>query len=132
MIKFNELKVGDYVIGEHDGKMWEGEVVNLNNDEKQVCLLTEVQEFWFETDKLHAIPLDEAQLFKLGFQKVDMEDGSVKYMKGVFRMLLKKAGHFTDFDMWYREDRRHINRAIMVHELQNYHNDMVKIHLTKG
>ncbi len=45
MINFSELQVGDYVIAEYEGTMWEGEVMNLNNDEKQMCIQTEVQEF---------------------------------------------------------------------------------------
>ena len=52
MIKYNEIKIGDYLMGEYDGKAWAGEVTRLNGDEKQVCLQTEVQEFWFEADQL--------------------------------------------------------------------------------
>ena len=131
MIKFNELKVGDYVIANYDGNLWEGEVVNLNNDEKQVCVLTDVQEFWFETKDLSPIPLDEAQLFKLGFQKQPMENGEFKYIKGAFRVLLHKENDFSGFEMWYREDRRHINGPITVHEFQNLYLQMTKVHLTR-
>ncbi|HEX8334930.1 MAG TPA: hypothetical protein VF622_20055, partial [Segetibacter sp.] len=87
MIKYNELKVGDLVMVEYDGNKMEGEVRDLNGDEKQVCVETEVQDFWYETSHLYPIPLDESQLFKLGFQKHENEDGSVKYMKGAFRVL---------------------------------------------
>jgi hypothetical protein len=38
MIKFSELKQGDYVIAEYGGSRREGEVVRLNGDEKQVCV----------------------------------------------------------------------------------------------
>jgi hypothetical protein len=31
--------------------------------------------------------------------------------------------------MWYREDRRHFNVPLSVHELQNLHLDMTKVHL---
>ena len=132
MIKFNELKQGDIVMGEYEGKMWHGEVTRLNGDEKQVCLKTEVQEFWFEVDKLHAIPLDEAQMFKLGFQKDEPENGSVKYKKGAFRFVTPTANSFNEMEMWYREDRRFIDRPIAVHELQNYHLDMTKVHLNEN
>jgi hypothetical protein len=131
MIKFNELKVGDLVMVEYDGNKLEGEVTDLNGDEKQVCVETEVQDFWYETSHLYPITLDEGQLFKLGFQKHENEDGSVKYMKGAFRVLIHQPGSFSDFEMWYREDRRHINEVISVHEFQNKYHDMTKIHLTK-
>ena len=38
MIKFQEIKNGDYVLAEQDGVTWQGEVVNLNRDEKEVCV----------------------------------------------------------------------------------------------
>ena len=71
MIKFNEIKVGDFLIGEYEGKKWEGEVVHLNNDEKQVCLATDVQDFWFETEDLYPIPLTDEALLKINFKRED-------------------------------------------------------------
>ena len=131
MIKFNDLKVGDFVICEYEGKMWEGEVTRLNGDEKQVEVATEVQAFWFEQDHLHPIPLNEEQLLKLSFTKQNNSDGSTKYMKGSFRIVLPKAGDFSHFEMWYREDKRHNPDVHYVHQLQNHYLDMTKIHLTK-
>ncbi|WP_026763362.1 hypothetical protein [Sediminibacterium salmoneum] len=131
MIKFNDIKIGDYMMGEFEGKMWEGEVTRLNGDEKQVCLLTSVQEFWFSTDQLHPIPLDENALLNLNFSKQAGEDGSVKYAKGAFRLVTPKAGDFSAIEMWYREDRRHHPNVHYVHQLQNQYSDMVKIHLTR-
>ena len=69
MIKFNEIKVGDYLIADNDGDKKQGEVTGLNNNEKQVCVDTGAQDFWYETDQLSAIPLDEDQLMKLKFHK---------------------------------------------------------------
>jgi hypothetical protein len=132
MIKFNELKVGDLVIAEFDGQQWEGEIIDLNGDEKQVCVQTDVQEFWFERNQLHPIDLDEAQLFKLGFQKQQNDGGSVKYLKGAFRVLLHKPNDFSNFEVWYREDRRHYNHPIKVHEFQNHYLQMTKVPLRKG
>ena len=132
MIKFNELKVGDYVIAEYGGQQKEGEVIRLNGDEKQVCIQSGEQEFWFETDHLYPITLDEAQLFKMGFQKHDNEDGSVKYSKGAFRVLLHHPGDFSIFETWYREDKRHITHHISLHEFQNHYLQMTKIHLTEN
>ena len=130
MIKFNDIKIGDYVRAEYEGKTWEGEVTRLNGDEKQVEVTTEVQSFWFETDKLHPIVLNDDVLLKLGFQKQVNEDGSVKYMKGSFRMVLPVADDFSRLEMWYREDRRHNPNVHHVHQLQNQYFDMTKIHLT--
>ena len=87
MIKYSDIKIGDYLKAEYEGKMWEGEVVNLNGDEKQVCVQTDVQEFWFETDRLYPIELNEEALLKLAFEKQTSDDGSVKYMKGPRRCL---------------------------------------------
>ncbi len=130
MIKFNDIKIGDYVRAEYEGKTWEGEVTRLNGDEKQVEVTTEVQSFWFETDKLHPIVLNDEILLKLGFKKLVNEDGSVKYMKGSFRIVLPVADDFSRMEMWYREDRRHNPNVHHVHQLQNQYFDMTKIHLT--
>jgi hypothetical protein len=63
MIPFNEIKTGDYIVGEYEGKMWPGEVNRLNHAEKQVCLETEVQEFWFEPEHLYPIPISDESFF---------------------------------------------------------------------
>ncbi len=131
MIKYNDLQVGDYVIADYDGKKWEGEVINLNGDEKQICVRTDVQEFWFDGNNLDPILLDEGQLFKLGFQKQQTDDGELKYMKGAFRVLLHKADDFSNVEVWYREDRRHFDKPLYVHELQNHHLQMTKIPLKR-
>ncbi len=131
MIKFSDIKVGDFVMGEYGDKMWEGEVTRLNGDEKQIELKTEVQEFWFEQDHLHPIPLSEEQLQKLRFTKQENEDGSTKYMKGSFRIVLPHKGDFSQMEMWYREDRRHNPDVHYVHQLQNQYHDMTKVYLTK-
>lgn len=132
MIKYSELKVGDYVLAEYNGQQKEGEIVQLNGDEKQVCIVSGDQEFWFETSQLHPIQLDETQLYRLGFQKHENEDGSVKYGKGAFRVLLHQPNNFSVFDMWYREDKRHIVEPITVHEFQNHYLEMTKVHLTEN
>jgi hypothetical protein len=132
MIKFSEAKVGDFVMAEFEGKQWMGEVIRLNKDEKQVCVLTDVQEFWFSADKLHAIPLNDEALQMLSFTKqTSSDDGSVKYSKGAFRLVIAKEGDFSHIDMWYREDKRHNPNVHYVHELQNHYYQMTKIHLTK-
>lgn len=131
MIKFNEIKVGDYLMGEFEGKMWNGEVMRLNGDEKQVCLETDVQDFWFETDDLYPIPLSDEALRNLNFVREDMPDGSVKYKKGTFRMLIPKPDDFSRMDIWYRDDKRINPQIKYVHQLQNQYLQMTKVHLTK-
>jgi len=123
MIKFNELKIGDFVKGEYEGK--------LNGDEKQVCVETDVQEFWFEQEHLYPIPLSDEELVKLNFSKHQNEDGSVKYLKGAFRLVIPKEGDFSAIEMWYREDKRHHPNVHFVHQLQNHYHDMTKVHLTE-
>lgn len=130
MIKFSDIRIGDYLKADYEGKMWDGEVVRLNGDEKQVCVQTEVQEFWFEPEHLHPVELTEDALLKLKFQKQSNGDGSAKYLKGSFRIVTPVAGDFSHFEMWYREDRRHNPDVKFIHQLQNQYLDMTKIHLT--
>ena len=132
MIQFHELKVGDIVLVEFDSKRKEGEVIGLNGDDKEINVQTgEQDEFWYCPDDLYPIPVDEDQLMKLGFEKQDLGDGEVKYLKGPFRILLSKKGDFSHFEMWYREDRRHITQSLTVHQLQNHFHQMTKIDLTR-
>jgi hypothetical protein len=132
MIQFNELKVGDIVLVEFDGQRKEGEVIGLNADDKEINVQTgEQDEFWYSPNDLYPILLDEDQLMKFGFEKQEYGDGEVKYMKGPFRVLLLKKGDFSHFEMWYREDRRHITQPLYVHQLQNHYRQMTKVELTR-
>ena len=130
MIKFHEIKIGDYVIGEYEGQRWPGEVTRLNGDEKQVCVETEVQEFWFEPEHLYPIPISDESLLDLNFIKEEFPDGSVKYKKGSFRISIDKKDDFSVMELWYREDRRHHPDVHYIHQLQNHYLQMTKIHLT--
>jgi hypothetical protein len=131
MIQFSDIKIGDFLKAEYNGQLWDGEVVLLNGDEKQVCVQTDVQKFWFEIDKLQPISLNEVELLKLNFTKQLNDDGSIKYMKGSFRLVTPKQGDFAHFEMWYREDRRLNPDVHFVHQLQNHYLDMTKVHLTR-
>jgi hypothetical protein len=132
MLKMQELKIGDLVMAEYAGEWWEGEVAELNREDKEVCIRTDVQDFWFKPEELRGIPLNDEQLRKLGFQKESNGDGSVKYKKGAFRILLNANNNFNEFEMWYREDRRHLKGPVFVHELQNHHLQMTKVELTRA
>ncbi|HLZ87359.1 MAG TPA: hypothetical protein VKQ52_08965 [Puia sp.] len=131
MIQFHELRIGDIVLVEFDGQRREGEVTGLNAPDKEIQVENEVQEFWYTPEDLYPIPLDDEQLLKFGFEKQDLPDGKVKYLKGPFRILLSGKGNFSDFEMWYREDRRHMTQPIAVHNLQNHFHGMTKIDLVR-
>ena len=129
MIKFNDLKAGDFVIADSDGDKRRGEVENLNGNEKQVCVNTGAQSFWFELDQLSSIPLNEEELTNLKFHKQVNENGTIKYLKGAFRMLIPKEGDFSRMELWYRDEQRHIIEPIPVHILQNHFYEMTKVYL---
>ena len=131
MIKFNELKIGDIVDVEYEGRKSEGEVIDLDHEDKEACVKTAVQDFWYTPGQIYAIPLSDGQLHRFGFEKVENGDGTIKYKKDAFRILLSKKDDFSEFEMWYREDRRHMTHPISVHELQNHFSQMTKIHLDK-
>jgi hypothetical protein len=131
MIKFHEIKVGDFLLADNDGDILQGEVTNLNGDEKQVCVDTGTQEFWFETSQLSAIPLNEEQLLNFKFRKEENPDGTVKYLKGAFRILIASKDDFSKMELWYRDERRHIMQPISVHQLQNHFHDMTKVLLNE-
>jgi hypothetical protein len=132
MIKFSELKQGDYVLAESDGQAWRGEVTNFNNDEKEICVNNGIQEMYFNEEDLYPLPLDEEQLLKLKFTKHVNEDGSVKYMKGAFRIQTPEQDGFSHFEIWYRDEKRIITHPIPVHVLQNHYTAMTKVHLTEA
>lgn len=129
MIKFNEIKVGDYLYADNDGDVKRGEVTNLNGDEKQVCVNTGTQDFWYETNQLMPIPITEEELSNLKFHKELNGNGSAKYLKGAFRMLVEKEGDFSHMEIWYRDEKRHIMHPIFIHNLQNHFFEMTKVHL---
>ena len=129
MIKFSELKIGDIVMAEFEGERWEGVVTELNWEEKEVCVETAVQAFWYMPEHLFPIPVNDEQLKKLGFSKTANPDGSLKYMKGAFRVQIAKEGDFSHIEIWWREDRRHLHEPLYVHELQNHYLQMTKVEL---
>ena len=130
MIKVQELKQGDIVRVEEETTEREGTVVEVSREENMVLIDNGVQEFWYNPDQIAAIPLSEKELFRLGFEREDVEDGA-KYKKGPFRVLVHDPGNYTHLDIWYREDRRHFNHPIYVHELQNLHLQMTKVPLDR-
>lgn len=132
MIKFSELRQGNYVLAQAEGKLWEGEVTDFNNDEKEIEVDNGVQKFYFKSEELQPIPVDEAVLLRMNFQKQANDDGSVKYMKGAFRIQTPRQDDFSHYEIWYRDEKRHILNPIYLHQLQNHYEDMTKVKLTRN
>jgi hypothetical protein len=130
-LKLGELKQGDIIAVNDDGVEREGTVVRTSPENHQALVNNGVQEFWYSVDEMHSIPLDEIQLMRLGFSKEDLENGAVKYKKDSFRLVTPVKNDFSHVDMWWREDRRHFNFPLGVHQLQNLHLDMTKVPLEK-
>ena len=128
MIKVQDLKQGDLVRLEDDTTEREGTVIEISRDENMALIDNGIQEFWYTPEQIAPIPLTEKELFRLGFEREDVEEGA-KYKKGPFRLLVHDPGNYTHIDMWYREDRRHFNHPLYVHELQNHHLEMTKVPL---
>ena len=128
MLKIGDLKSGGIITVNDEGVMREGTIVSVSHEENQALVDNGVQEFWYSPEEMHSIPLDESQLMKLGFIREDAQDG-VKYKKESFRLVTPIKDDFSNVEMWWREDRRHFSFPLGVHELQNLHLDMTKIHL---
>lgn len=128
MIRINDLKPGDIVLAEYEGEKTRGTVKELNKEDKEVCVETPVQEYWFTPEHLFPIPLTDDQLQYLGFTKSE-NGNSVKYMKDSFRIHLPSKNDFSNIEIWWREDRRQLTQSISVHELQNHYYDMTKVEL---
>jgi hypothetical protein len=131
MIRFQDIKAGDIIQADFAGQRFEGEVTEVDHEDKQVLVHNGDQDDWFDANDLYAIPVDEVQLQKLGFEKQVNADNTIKYMRGPFRVMIPAAGQFNEFEIWYREDRRHIHHPIGVHELQNFYHQMTKVDLTR-
>lgn len=130
MLKLAELKHGDIVALNDEGIQREGTVVKISHEERQALVDNGVQEFWYDLDHIQAIPLNENQLFRLGFTKEEMNGSdAVKYKKDSFRLVLPREGDFSHIEMWWREDRRHFDFLLSVHQLQNLYHDMTKVPL---
>ena len=131
MLKLQELKPGDIIRIVEQGTETEGTVVDTSRNDDMVCVDNGVQEFWYNRSQIAPLPLTEKELLKLGFEKQDTENGT-KYLKGPFRILVHDPGNYTNLEIWYREDRRHFNHTMYVHELQNLHLSMTKMPLEKS
>jgi hypothetical protein len=131
MINIHEIKTGNFLQAEFGGQIREGEVIEIDSEDRQVYIQSGEQEYWFEEEHLYPVPLSDLQLRSLGFIKQVNEDGSVKYYKGPFRIVIPAENDFSSLEIWYREDRRHHPDVHFVHQLQNHYLQMTKVPLTK-
>ena len=131
MLSINKLKQGDLVMVNDDGVMREGVVVKMDHTRNLAMVDNGIQEFWYDQEEMHPLPVNEDQLLRLGFTKEE-EDGGVKYKKDSFRLVTPHKGDFSNIEMWWREDRRNFNVPLGVHDLQNLHLQMTKIPLEKA
>jgi len=131
MLKITDLKAGD-IIHVLDGNVErEGIITDISRDEKMACINNGIQDFWYPLAEIIPVPLTEDKLINtLGFEKEETEDGT-KYKKGPFRVLVHDPGNYTNIDIWYREDRRHFNHTMYLHQLQNHHLEMTKVPLER-
>lgn len=117
---------------QYEGAQVEGKVLDVNQEDKQICLLTnEQQEFWYSLNDLHAIPLDEAQLLKLKFRK-DEElsgNGAQVYSRGPFSVKLYKQDNDDWIRLDYRDEHRDLKGPLTVNVLQNHYHGMTNFHL---
>jgi hypothetical protein len=133
MIRLQDVKTGDTVLVKYETDLLEGKVLEVNPEDKQVCVLThEQQEFWYSLEDLYPIPLDETQLLRLRFQKDEAQSSNgsgVVYVRGPFTVrLYKQDGHdFTRLD--YRDEHREIKGLLTVNQLQNHYHGMTNFHL---
>ena len=128
MIRINDLQPGDLVLAEYEGQKTRGVVKELNKEDKEICVETAVQQYWFTPEHLYPIPVDDEQLQLLGFTKTQ-NGNSVKYMKDSFRIQVPASNDFSNMEIWWREDRRQLKQLIGVHELQNHYYQMTKVEL---
>ncbi len=118
-------------MAEYEGQSRPGVVTRVDmGGQQKVAVETADQEFWYEPQHLFPIPLSEEWLIRLKFSKETDKDGTVKYAKGPFRIVIKQPGDFNDITIWYREDVRHWKHNLHVHELQNHYLQMTKVPLS--
>ncbi len=128
MIKFSELREGNWVMVRNEGEWMRGVVERINADDGgQIEIATGVQTAWYDMEEVDSIPLSDAALTELGFAKEVMDSGNVKYKHDAFRVLISPNAQFKDFLMWYREEKSHIMYPMTVHQFQNRYAEMTKV-----
>ena len=70
MIRFQDLKAGDLVQADFGGQRFDGEVTDLNHEDRQVCVHNGDQDAWFGPNDLYPILLDDKQMTKVDLSRV--------------------------------------------------------------
>lgn len=131
MIKFNEIKKGDFFIASNEGDKHNVEVIAKDIFTRQIGVDENESTYWYKYEELTAIPITDRVMRDLKFSKFHNADGSVKYAKGAFRLMIQKQNDFSRMELWYREEKRHIYKPIQLHELQNHFLSMTKVYLNE-
>jgi hypothetical protein len=126
MVNFHEIKPGNFLLTEFEGQIKEGEIIAIDNEEKQVCIQSGEQEYWYGEEHLYPVLLSDQQLLSFNFIKQVNDNGSVKYYNGPFRIVIPADNDFSSLEMWYREDKRHHPDVHYVHQLQNHYLQITK------
>lgn len=133
MINLHDVKAGDTVLVEFEGNTVEGQVLEVNREDKQVCVQTGEQEFWYDLKDLYPIPLSEDQLLRLRFKKdesLSVNGGGQIYVRGPFSVKLHTLDNgVTATRLDYRDEHREIKGPITVNQLQNHYQEMTNFHL---
>lgn len=128
MIKFSELRQGNWVMVQNEGIWMRGVVERINADDGgQIEITTGVQTAWYDIEEVDSIPLSDDILVEMGFEKELMESGNTKYKHDAFRVLVSPKAQFSDFLMWYREEKSHITYPMTAHQFQNRYAAMTKV-----
>lgn len=127
MIPFSHIKTGNYFKIRDGETLREGIVRNIDLGSKQVEVYNGIQDFWYNTEELVPIIVDDFQLKRLQFTAEPREEGGWKYKKGAFRIYLPQEGRFDQMTLKYRDEVRHIHGPMYVHELQNHFHEMTKV-----
>lgn len=132
MINLHDVKTGDNVLVEYEGNRVEGQVLEVNREDKQVHVQTGEQDFWYELDALYPLPVNEEQLLRLRFKKEEaLSDGSNTqvYVRGPFSVKLHLVDGHEATRLDYRDEHREINGTITINQLQNHYHQMTNFHL---
>ena len=132
MINLHDVKAGDNVVVEYEGRKLEGLVLDVNREDKQVCVQTGEQEFWYDLADVYSIPLNEEQLLRLKFVKDDVvphPNNKRIYVRGPFSVTIHDHDGREATRLDYRDEHREIKGAITVNQLQNHYHEMTNFHL---
>jgi hypothetical protein len=131
MIKLQDLKEGDIVMVDFEGEMKTGDITEISTGDHKARVAYGENEFWYEAQDLHPVPVDDAHLAELGFKKVS--DGSADgtlYERGPFSLQFIQKGPDKHSLLHYRDETRHIHKLEHLHQLQHHYKGMTNFHLS--